>query len=287
MTSNLSIYTSPQGEQAIQALYDAALARWPVPYQALRVATRHGETHVIASGAAAAPPLLLLHGAGSNATMWIGDVAEFSRGHRVYVVDLIGEPGRSAPSRPAWEGPAYAEWLEDVLAELRIERARLVGLSQGGWTALKFAAQRPERVEKLVLLSPGGLAPDRQSFVLQAVPLMMLGRWGIRRLNRLLFGDQPVPEGVDEVTHVIMSNFKSRLGVLPLFSDEAVRQLTMPVLLIMGERDALRPAGPLAARLKRLAPHAVCLILPGAGHALVNLAPRILAFLDAPQPVPA
>jgi len=68
-----SIYTSLAGEQAVMALYDSLLTRWPVPYATLNVPTRHGSTFVIASGAESAPPLVLLHGAGTNSTMWAGE----------------------------------------------------------------------------------------------------------------------------------------------------------------------------------------------------------------------
>jgi len=237
-----SIYKSPAGERAVMTLYDSMLARWPVPYKALNIPTRHGDTFVIASGKESAPPLVLLHGAGSNSAVWTGDVAEYGRHYRVCAVDLIGEPGKSAPNRPAWDGLAYAEWLEDVLDALKVEKAALMGLSQGGWTALKFAVHKPERVEKLVLLAPGGVTPDKLSFVIRAIPLSLLGRWGIKRINRMVLGSQPASEEVDQATTLIMTHFKTRVGVLPIFSDAELQRLTMPVLLLMGARDALRDA---------------------------------------------
>jgi pimeloyl-ACP methyl ester carboxylesterase len=141
-----SIYKSPAGEQAVMALYDSWLARWPAPYTTLNVPTRHGSTFVIASGAEAALPLVLIHGAGTNSTMWAGDVADYSRHYRVLAIDLPGEPGKSAPNRPSWDGPAYAEWLEDVLNALPLEAVTIIGLSQGAWTALKFAISHPDWV---------------------------------------------------------------------------------------------------------------------------------------------
>ena len=163
-----SIYKSPAGEKAVMALYDNVLADyWPAPYKALNIPTRHGDTFVIANGEESAPALVLLHGAGSNSAIWAGDVAVYSRQHRVYAVDLLGEPGKSASNRPAWDSPAYAEWLEDVFDALKLERAALLGVSQGGWTALKFATYQPERVAKLVLLCPGGIVPDRTSFYIR------------------------------------------------------------------------------------------------------------------------
>jgi pimeloyl-ACP methyl ester carboxylesterase len=108
------IYKTPEGERTVMALYDNALKNWSAPYETRQIPTRHGDTFVIASGNPASPVLILLHGAGGNSTMWAGDVGDYSRHFRVYAVDLPGEAGKSAPNRPAWDRPAFAEWLEDV-----------------------------------------------------------------------------------------------------------------------------------------------------------------------------
>jgi pimeloyl-ACP methyl ester carboxylesterase len=128
-------------------------------------------------------------------------------------------------------------------------------------------------------LTPGGITPDKMSFVLRAVLLMLLGRWGIRRINRLLFAKQPIPEGVDEAMLLLMTHFKARVGVLPLFADAELQRLTMPVLLLMGTHDALRDAEKIVGRLQTLVPQLTSIILPGAGHALVNTTVQILPFL--------
>ena len=265
------------------ARYDALLARWPVPCTRLDVASRYGTTFVIASGNESAPPLVLIHGACSNSALWAGDVGQYSHRYRVFAVDLLGEPGKSAPVRPDWHGPAYAEWLGDVLDALKVERAILIGLSQGGWTALKFATSRPERVAKLVLLTPGGITPDRISFALRAIPLSFLGRWGIERINRMVFGPQPIPAEVNEVTTLIMTHFKPRIGVLPIFSDEALQRLTMPTLLLIGQNDALRDARKVAARMRKLVPELTAKIIPQAGHVLYDTPSHIMPFLAATE----
>ena len=274
-----SIYKSPAGEKAVMAWYDSTLARWPVPCQALNVSTRHGNTFVLASGQESGPPLILVHGAGTNSAMWAGDVAAYSRRYRVYAVDLPGEPGKSAPNRPAWDSPAYAEWLADVLDALKVEKATLLGLSQGGWTALKFAVYQPRRVESLVLLNPAGIAPDKLSFVIQAIPLSLLGPWGIRRISRTLFGGQPVPKTVDEATTLIMTHFKTRVGVLPLFTQAELQCLSMPALLLLGARDALRDGPKISARMQGLVPRLTTIVIPEGGHALMDTPPHILPFL--------
>lgn len=281
--SNESIYKSHAGERAIMTQYDALLRRWPVPYTPLEAPTRYGNTFVIASGNEIAPPLVLLHGAGSNSAMWAGDVVEYNRYYRVYAVDLLGEPGKSAPVRPNWNSPAYAEWLSDVLDALKVEKAVIIGLSQGGWTALKLATTQPQRVDKLVLLTPGGITPDRMSFALRAILFSFLGRWGIERINRMVFNHQPIPEEVNAVITLIMTHFRSRMGVLPIFSDEELRRLTMPTLLLIGQEDALRDARKIAERMRKLVLQLTAIIIPQAGHALYNTTSFVMPFLAASE----
>lgn len=280
MSTN-SIYKSPAGEKAVMALYDAVLAKWPVPFETLDISTQYGNTFVITCGNGTGPPLVLLHGAGTNSAIWAGDVVEYGRHYHVYAVDLLGEPGKSAPSRPSWEGPAYAEWLEEVLDALKIEKATFIGISQGAWTALKFAVSHPARVNALVLLTPGGIVPDQISFAIRALFFTLLGRWGARRLAQLIYGDQPIPEGVEEITLLIMSHFKARVGILPLFSDEELQHLTMPTFLLGGGKDALRDLEKIAARLRLFVPHLAVTIVPGAGHALLNTTSQVMSFLAA------
>jgi len=273
------LYKSAEGQRIVMAHYDRLLARWPAPYETVRVATRYGETFGIVSGEASAPPLVLLHGASSNALAWGGDVIELSRRFRTYALDVIGEPGRSAPARPPWPGPAYAEWLTDVLAGLHLANIALMGISQGGWLALKFAARCPERVTKLVLLAPGGIAAPRLSFLLRAIPLSFMGRWGAEAINRIVFGREPIAEEVASFMNEIMTHFKPRIEPQPLYTDAELAALTMPILLIAGAADALLPAEQVAARLSRCAPDVTARILPHAGHVLHMLAPEIVPFL--------
>lgn len=273
------IYKSAKGERAVMAIYDRVLANWPVPHEARSLPTRHGETFVISSGDAASPPLILLHGAASNALSWIGDVAAYSRHYRVHAIDLIGEPGRSAPTRPSWAGPAYVEWMEDLVQSLGVSHVSLAGISQGGWTALKYATARPAKVDKLVLLTPGGVAATSRAFILRAVCLGMFGRWGAERINRCVFGRQAIDPLAAEFMNTIMTNFKARVEKEYIFTDSELERLHMPLLLIGGQEDAVHSMPAIAARLERFAPRLRAVLLPGMGHAVVNQAERVLPFL--------
>ncbi|BBY19093.1 alpha/beta fold hydrolase [Mycolicibacterium litorale] len=153
------IYRSTSGRDAVQRAYREQLQRWTIPLRHRTVATREGGTFVLDCGPIDAPPVVLLHGAGSNSAIWQSDASRWSSTHRLYLVDVIGEPGLSAPSRPGLASDAHARWLDDVFDALSIESAAIVGVSLGGWLATDYAIRRPGRVERIALRAPGGHRP--------------------------------------------------------------------------------------------------------------------------------
>jgi pimeloyl-ACP methyl ester carboxylesterase len=273
------IFKTPEGQKLILDIYDNILKNWPVPYETLNVPTRHGETFIITCGEKTAPPLFLFHGASSNATSWIGEVEPYSRHFHVFVVDIPGDPGKSAPNRLPVNTPGYAEWMEDVLNELKIEKALMLGISNGGWTALRFATIHPDKVAKLVLLASGGIMPARASFFIKAVFYSLFGKWGIKKINKIVFGKETILEEAEKIMNVIMNNFNSRMEKEYIFSDSELKNLNMPVFIIGGDKDALCQTEKGIIRLKNLIPTAESLLIPDAGHVLVNLSDKVLPFL--------
>jgi pimeloyl-ACP methyl ester carboxylesterase len=172
------IYKSEAGRQAVEEQYRRVLERWPVACEQRIVSTRQGDTFVIISGDPSAAPVVLFHGSGTNSGSWMRDVTTWSPHHRVYAVDMIGEPGLSAPSRPPLASSAYAEWLDDVWAGLGLEKASVVGISLGGWLGLDFAIRRPSRVASLFLISPSGIGRQNHMLLLKVGVLRLFGTRG-------------------------------------------------------------------------------------------------------------
>ncbi|ANZ21111.1 alpha/beta hydrolase fold protein [Streptomyces noursei ATCC 11455] len=274
------LYRSEAGAKEILGRYRAALDAWPVPAEHLRVPTRQGETFVVVSGPPDAPPLVLLHGSGANTSMWWDDVATWSRHFRIYAVDVIGEPGFSAPARPQLASEAPAQWVDDVLDGLGIARAAIVATSLGGWWALDYARRRPERVTQLALLCPGGLGRQKTGWLFKALLLRALGRKGVGRSVRMVTGlRDPKLQPVLDTVILTFTHFKPRTERLPVVPDEALRRFAMPMLVIAGARDALFDSAETARRVRRCAPHATVRLLPEAGHALLGQTDTVLEFL--------
>jgi len=278
------IYKSVEGERAVRERYLAILKYWPVPNQQLRVPTREGETFVVACGDVSAPPLLLLHGGMANSAMWMGDVAAWAEHFRVYAVDVIGEAGLSAPSRPPLASDAHALWLDDVMRELSIPQASMVGVSLGGWLALDYATRRPHRVERLVALCPGGVGRQKLSIVFKSIALRMLGAWGKRKTRELILGRAPANpfpamQPFMEFLSLIHKNLRPRMVKLPIFSDAAFERLTMPMMAIVGGKDVLLDSAEIKRRLERNIPHVEVRAHPEAGHFIPGQTTPILEFL--------
>ena len=131
---------------------------WAVPKIERAEVTLHGH-RVNFNIAGRGPAVVLIHGVAGRAGQWDQVVGLLAEHHTVLAPDLLGH-GDSAKPRGDYSLGAHASGIRDLLVALRIERASVVGHSLGGGIAMQFAYQYPERCERLVLVSSGGLGED-------------------------------------------------------------------------------------------------------------------------------
>jgi pimeloyl-ACP methyl ester carboxylesterase len=163
-----SPFKSPKGEAEYMAAYEASMKLWPVPYEDMYVPSRFGNTHLVICGPKDAPPLVLLHCFFMSLTVWAHNIADLSRNYRVHAIDMMGQPSKSIPDQPMRDRDEMAEWLTGVLDALNISKADLIGWSYGGFAALNYTIHRPDRLRKLVLLSPIGSFVSPQDTILRS-----------------------------------------------------------------------------------------------------------------------
>lgn len=274
-----TIFRSDAHKERVLEQYDTALANFKGNIRQQAVPTSFGETHVLSYGNEDHPKLILLHGANSNAASWMKDLALYSKEYKVYAIDIIGEPGKSEQNRLPYKGSYYSDWLFEVFQQLKITKASLVGLSQGGWLAIKFAARYPEKISQLVLLSPGGIVKTQRSFILKAMFFSLLGNAGKRKINKLITGSQKIDQSVLDFMNLMQSSVDSRMDKEYIFSDEELKNMTMSVFFIGGAGDVIRNSQQIKERLEGLLPDFESYIDPDKGHVLVGLADKINTFL--------
>jgi pimeloyl-ACP methyl ester carboxylesterase len=235
------------------------------------------------------PTLLLIHGmAGSSAT-WQAIIPRLSKKFRVIAPDLLGH-GMSAKPRGDYSLGAFAVFLRDLLDELGVDRATVIGQSLGGGIAMQFAHQHRDYCERLALIGSGGLGPDLSpllrmlsapgaEFVLPVVapqPVLNLGN----RIGSWLTsaGIQSPRAGQMWHAYSSLSDAETRRAFLRTlrsvvdYRGQAVSALNklhvaqgLPALLIWGDNDRIIPVAHAYAAHDAV-PGSRLEVLEGVGH---------------------
>jgi pimeloyl-ACP methyl ester carboxylesterase len=288
MMSQSSFFNTVAGEAAYLAAYDDALRRWPVPYEELDVPTRFGTTHVVAAGPTNAPALVLLHGYMATSTMWTRNIADVSRDHRVYAIDIMGQPGKSVPDEPIRTAADYVAWLTATLDGLGVGRMSLAGMSFGGWLALKYAVAAPDRIDHLVLLSPGGLLRMVKQFSVRGMLMVFLpARVTVNAFMRWTgFSDSSGEAGAGPLLDLMFLGVKHfrmpketlrvNAGAARPLTAEELRGLQMPVLVLFGVNEVIYNPARALERARHLIPRIEGELIPGCRHDMCLSKSRIV-----------
>jgi pimeloyl-ACP methyl ester carboxylesterase len=236
------------------------------------------------------PALVLIHGITGSSRTWDEVIPPLAERHTVIAPDLLGH-GESAKPRGDYSLGAYASGIRDLLIALDVDRATVVGHSLGGGVAMQFAYQFPERVDRLVLVSSGGLGEEVHMLLRAAtlpaaeyvLPLLcaeplrnagasvarLLGRAGLRP-NRDLeemargfasLGDMEARQAFVHTVRAIMDISGQRVSA----RDRLYLAATVPSLLIWGERDRMIPVAHGRAAHEAM-PGSRCIVYEDAGH---------------------
>jgi pimeloyl-ACP methyl ester carboxylesterase len=255
--------------------------------------TVHGYRRAFLMGGSG-PVLLFIHGIGDSSETWRNVLPALAKDYTVIAPDLLGH-GASDKPRADYSIAAYACGMRDLLAILDVERVTVIGHSLGGGVAMQFAYQFPERVERLVLVSTGGVGRD-VAFAVRAVstpgadlvlPLLTpLAEMAPVRYSLQLFGwllkraGAALGEDIDD----LLAGYR-RLGeagarsaflrTLRAVVDPGGQVVTMldrcylaehmPIMLICGRRDPIIPFH--HSEIAHAAmPGSQLTVFPGAGH---------------------
>jgi len=113
-------------------------------------------TRVVEAGSAERSPLVLLHGTGGHWETFAPNLAALAEHFHCVAIDMIGNGFTDKPDYD-YEIPVYVRHVLAVLDALGIARASFIGMSLGAWVGARIAVDHPERMDRLVLMSPAGL----------------------------------------------------------------------------------------------------------------------------------
>jgi triacylglycerol lipase len=217
------------------------------------------------------PSLVLIHGIGGDADDWTFCLQALSSSHRVIALDLLGF-GRSDKPPINYTVAGFVEVLERFLRALAIDRTTLIGGSLGGWIAAAFALLFPGTVDKLVLVDAAGVWGDTPEL---PIDLHVSTRAHLRHVFQQLFYDkmlasdilidlayqQHLERGDGNTIHSVLQNLRDGRERL----NESIANLTMPVLIVWGEQDAMIPLET-GRRIHQLIPGSNLHVIPECGH---------------------
>ena len=250
-------------------------------------------------GTNAAPAVILLHGFGSSLHTWEAWSAGLEADHRVIRFDLPGS-GLSPPDTTGdYTDDRSMAVLLALMDRLGVAKASIVGNSIGGRIAWTFAAAHPERVDKLVLVSPDGFAsPGFEYGRVPDVPVMVKAmRWVLPKplVRMSLAPAYADPKALTDdlatryydlmrapgVRDAMIARMQQSIRFDPVPRLESIQA---PTLLLWGEQDQMIPFTNAADYMKAL-PHATLAPLPGVGHLPQEEAPErsleiVRRFLD-------
>jgi pimeloyl-ACP methyl ester carboxylesterase len=236
------------------------------------------------------PLVVLIHGITGRSDQWEPAIEHLAAEHTVLAPDLLGH-GESAKPRGDYSLGAYASAVRDTMVALGHDRGTIVGHSLGGGIAMQFAYQFPERCERLVLVSSGGLGREVHlllraaalpgaDYVLPALTsagLVGVGRGvgGLLRRLRLSPGEdvEVLARGFASLDnagsrqaflHTVRSVIEPG-GQRVSAQDRLALAALLPTLIVWGERDSIIPVEHGAAAHEAM-PGSRYEVFPGAGH---------------------
>ncbi len=290
----LWLYTPDKRRADLEATYFAGKADY-LEIRGLRL-------HIRDQGPKDAPALILIHGFGSSLLTWDAWADRLQTTNRVIRFDLPGF-GLTGPDPTGdYSDGRAGDIIVGLMDQLGLQRATIIGNSLGGRVAWRFAVDHPDRVDKLVLISPDGFAsPGFEYGKKPSVPLVMqllpfvMPRALLKASLTPAYGDPArlTPARTDTYYDMMLAP-GVRSAIIARMRQETrqdptgrLHQIEAPTLILWGEKDGMIPFSN-AADYARAIPHASVVALPGLGHVPFEEAPDaslapVQAFLAQPS----
>jgi pimeloyl-ACP methyl ester carboxylesterase len=250
----------------LSAVRQAKLWRMGVEEDVVRVGRYRIRYLTVGEG----PPLVLVPGLAMRAEDWSPLLSDLATGNRVYALDLLGYGDSDRPVDAEYSVREQAEILRGFLDATSLRAPTVLGVSMGGWIALHLAAEHPQYVGRLVLVSSSGFdfptEIEEGTFAPDTVEELrtMVAMQTNRPFDVPDFIVRDLLRQANDMAWVIRRATKSILTRRDILEGR-LANVRMPVLLVTGTADRIVPHE-VALRMQREMPHAQLVLLEGCGH---------------------
>jgi pimeloyl-ACP methyl ester carboxylesterase len=267
------VFHTKSEQNAYIKAYDKALKLWDVPYTEENIKTSYGKVHVILAGPKNGKDLVLLHGMDASSTMWYPNIKALAKEHRIYAIDFIMEPGKSILTAKPLSKEEIVMCYNEIFNYYRLKNFDIVAASRGGWIATLLATQKMNSIDKIVLLSPAQTFKyiDKPGKTTSALMLKLFP--SEKKFTKTLTTFSTHPEKISPVYkrqfYLANKYAKSNSSMLKMqpFSDDELRSISNPVLVLIGDHDVINADDSLE-RAKEYLPKSKTKTIKDAGHFL-------------------
>ena len=284
------VFKTKAEETKYQTAYDKALKLWNIPYSEEDVKTSFGTAHIVIAGPRNGKSLVLLHGMDASSTMWYPNIKVLAKNHRIYAIDFIMEPNKSHLTAKPLSSDDIVVFYNEIFDHYKLKKFDLIGASRGGWIATLLATQKPNSIDKIVLLSPAQTFKflDKPRKTTSALMLKLFP--SEKKFSKTLNTFSTHPENISRIykrqfylANKYAKSNSSMLKMMP-FSDKELESIQNPVLVLIGDEDVINSEESLE-RAKKHLPKSETRIIKDAGHFLTIDQPKIvndavISFLD-------
>lgn len=250
--------------------YRAFQKRIELPVEEREVESSFGPSHVLLAGSPESTPVVCLHAMRTSSAHLLSELQPLAHRFRLVAPDLPGQSVLGPPVRASLKDNSLADWLLEVLDELGVQEAHLLGVSWGGFVARLAASAYPDRFTTLTLLVPAGIVNGSHWRGLFQMALPML-RYRIRPSEENLRGLlRPLLTTWDDDWAACMGESMTDMRIdpriPPLATDQELGNIKMRSLVIGAEEDISFPGRPMLTRVRALMPQVEAELLPGSKH---------------------
>jgi pimeloyl-ACP methyl ester carboxylesterase len=253
-----TLFKSETGKQEILKLYDEKLRELQIEYHYKKVNTSYGLTNIIVSGDRSSPPLILVHGSNGCAPIALESYPNLINSFRVYAVDVLAQPNKSAETRLSMKDDSYGTWMNEVIDSLNIDSVTMAGFSFGGLVILKTLEFDEAKIKEVFLAAPAYIVNGNP---LKAIRKIFMPMKKFMKTKKLKYVEKfllDVFTERDEFAIKYLSKvfefFEMDFSPVPVIKSHKARLIKTPITIFAAENDIIFPGNKMIKRAEKIFP---------------------------------
>lgn len=252
------MFKSKKGKDEILQLYNKKLNSLSLYFEYLTVQTSFGKTNVIVTGDQRNPPIILVHGSNGCAPIALETYANLYKTYRVYAVDVLAQPNKSDETRLSMNDESYGKWMNEIIADLKIESVTMAGFSFGGLIILKTLEHDESNIKEVYLSAPAYIINGNPLKAIFKVFIPMKRYMKTKKVKYVekflshLFTDRD--EFAIEFLSKVFLEFEMDFTPVPVIDAKKAGEIKTPITLFAAQNDIMFPGNKMIKRAEKIFP---------------------------------